>query len=242
MIPSEPSALLALFLAAFLAAAVSASAGFGGALLLLPLLVRAVGAEAAVPLLTIAQLAGNASRMALGRREIAWAHVSRFLAGAVPGAVLGAHLFVAAPPGLVTRAAGAAILGFVALRAAGWQPRPTGWLLPVGGLATGLVSGLVGSAGPMGAAIFLTLGLPPLAYVASEAATALAMHGTKLLVWSRTLGPPPGFWPLALGLAAAMLAGTAAARRLVARLPRRRFEQAVGVLLVLAGAQMLLAG
>lgn len=238
----ELPALLLLTAAAFLAALVSASAGFGGALLLLPLLVRTVGPEAAVPLLTIAQLAGNAARVVLGRREIAWAPVLRFLAGAMPGAILGARLFLAAPPGLVTRAAGLAILVLVALQAAGWRPRPAGWLLPAGGLATGLISGLVGSAGPLGAAIFLALGLPPLAYVASEATTALAIHGAKLLVWSPRLAPPPGFWPLGLGLAGAMLAGTAVARRLVARLPRRRFAQAVGLLLVLAGLQMLLAG
>lgn len=44
-----------LFIAAFAAAAISGAAGFGGALLLLPLLVAMVGVTQAVPLLTIAQ-------------------------------------------------------------------------------------------------------------------------------------------------------------------------------------------
>ena len=41
-----------LFIGAFVASAISGAAGFGGALLLLPLLTRTVGAELAVPLPT----------------------------------------------------------------------------------------------------------------------------------------------------------------------------------------------
>lgn len=37
-------------------------------------------------------------------------------------------------------------------------------LLIVGGGFVGFLSGLLGSAGPLGAAIFLSLGLPPVAY------------------------------------------------------------------------------
>ena len=55
-------AYFALFVGAFIAAAVSGAAGFGGALLLLPLLNRTVGSSLAVPLLTLTQLLGNASR------------------------------------------------------------------------------------------------------------------------------------------------------------------------------------
>ena len=41
------------------------------------------------------------------------------------------------------------------------------------GAVTGLLSGLVGSAGPIGAAVFLSLGLPPLVYVASDATASI---------------------------------------------------------------------
>lgn len=58
--------LAVLFLAAFAAATISGAAGFGGALLLLPLLDHVVGTTVAVPLLTLAQAVGNASRVGLG--------------------------------------------------------------------------------------------------------------------------------------------------------------------------------
>lgn len=51
--------ILILLVGSFLAALVSGAAGFGGSLLLLPVATACVGAEMAVPVLTIAQLIGN---------------------------------------------------------------------------------------------------------------------------------------------------------------------------------------
>jgi uncharacterized membrane protein YfcA len=76
-------AYLILLAGAFLAAALSGAAGFGGALLLLPLLTRTVGVAEAVPLLTIAQLVGNLARVGFGYRSIAWRPVLIFLAFAL---------------------------------------------------------------------------------------------------------------------------------------------------------------
>ena len=61
-----------LFIGSFIAAAISGAAGFGGALLLLPLLSKTIGTTMAVPVLTIAQLIGNLSRAFLGFKQIKW--------------------------------------------------------------------------------------------------------------------------------------------------------------------------
>ncbi len=172
--------LALLALAAFAAAAISGAAGFGGALLLLPLLVATVGAREAVPLLTIAQLIGNFSRVAFGCREIEWKPVGLFLLGAVPLSVLGALSFVQLPKEWVTRGIGVAILLFVLLKHFGVLQDKAGLaVLVTGGGVVGFLSGLVGSAGPLGAAVFLSLGLPPVAYIASEATTALVSMGMQ---------------------------------------------------------------
>lgn len=149
--------LLILFVAAF-AAAVSGVAGFGGALLLLPLLVTNVGVTHAVPLLTIAQLIGNLSRAGFGFSQIHWKAVMLFLLGAIPLSVLGALSFTQLPKDLVTRAIGAAILIFVALKYFNvLKLKGSSLLLVTGGGVVGFLSGLVGRAGPLGAAIFLSL-------------------------------------------------------------------------------------
>ena len=54
-------------MATFATAALSAVAGFGGATLLLPVFVAVFGARNAVAILTVAQLASNASRVWFNR-------------------------------------------------------------------------------------------------------------------------------------------------------------------------------
>lgn len=234
---------LLLFLGAFLAAAVSGAAGFGGALLLLPLLTHTVGVTEAVPLLTVAQLVGNLSRAAFGFRQIRWRPVLIFLATAIPFAVLGAFSFVSLPKPLVIRLVRAAILAFVLIKALGLAAfKPSNGLLLGGGAAVGLLSGMVGSAGPLGAAIFLTLNLPPVAYIASEAVTAIGMHAVKTIVYGSELRLDASFWPLAIALGGAMVLGTWASKRIIERMSAAWFRRFVSLLLVVIAIQMIVAG
>lgn len=231
------------FVAAFAAAAVSGAAGFGGALLLLPLLVSTVGVTHAVPLLTVAQLVGNLSRAGLGFSHIRWRPAGLFMLGAAPLSILGAMSFIQLPTNWVTRAIGLAILAFVTLKYLGVVRLRTGALtLVIGGGVVGFLSGLVGSAGPLGAAIFLSLGLPPVAYVASEATTALAMHGIKTIVYQRHIALDREFWILAALVSVAMVLGTWSARRVVERMPQQQFQRFVAVLLVVTAAYMVVHG
>lgn len=232
-----------LLLGAFIAAAISGATGFGGALLLLPLLTRLVGVEAAVPLLTVAQLVGNLSRVGFNYRCICWRPAAWFIAGAVPAAIVGALSFVTLPKEAVVRIIGGAILCFIWLRARGLlRIEYSTPLLLGGGAVTGFLSGLIGSAGPLGATIFLTLNLPPVAYIATEAVTAVAMHMVKMGVYGNGLTLPAGFWPLALALGAAMICGTWVSKRLVERLAPGNFRRFVTVLLAAVAVQMLVLG
>lgn len=235
--------LLVLFVAAFAAAAISGAAGFGGALLLLPLLVATVGVTHAVPLLTIAQLIGNLSRAGFGFTQIHWKSVVLFLLGAIPLSILGALSFVQLPKDLVTRAIGGIILIFVALKYLGVLKLKGGsTLLVAGGGVVGFLSGLVGSAGPLGAAIFLSLGLPPVAYIASEATTALVMHGVKTAVYQQYIALDREFWLLAALMGIAMILGTWSTKRVIERMPRETFQRFVAVLLVAIAGYMVFHG
>jgi len=230
-----------LFLSAFLAAAISGIAGFGGALLLLPLLTHAVGPVWAVPLLTVAQLMGNLARVGFGVRVIRWRAVGVFLLGAIPLSIMGALSFLALPKTLIVRLIGLVILLFVGLQSTKRFRLKAGTpLLVIGGGCVGFLSGLVGSAGPLGAATFLALDLPALAYISSEATTALVMHAVKLAVYQQHLHFTPRFWALALLLGIAMLLGTWVGKRLIERMPPAVFRRIVTALLVMIAVQMLL--
>ena len=232
-----------LLVGGWFAATVSGAAGFGGALLLLPLLVHAVGAKEAIPILTLAQLAGNLSRAALGWRTIRWRPALLFCAGAVPAAVLGARLLITLPSGIILRTVGVFLLGVVALRRTplGKRTVPEMWLLP-GGAVVGFLSAVVGSAGTLGALLFLGLNLPATAYGATEAVTATAMHITKTTVYGRYGVMSAGTWTLGAALSAAMILGSWTGKKFIERLTKERFAALVEVLLVIAALSLVLTG
>ena len=235
--------LALLFLGSVVAAAISGAVGFGGALLLLPLLTRIIGPETAVPLLTVAQLVGNLSRAVFGARSIAWKPAVIFLLTAMPAALAGSYCFVALPKALITRVIGIALLLFVGLKASGvLNFEMTRRRLAGAGLVVGFLSGLVGSAGPLGAAAFLALNLSPVSYIATEATTAVAMHATKMTVYAHFLSFDAKAKWIALLLSAGMIVGSWLGKKTVERLPAEKFRVLVGGLLVVLALQMIVFG
>ncbi|HEY9125263.1 MAG TPA: TSUP family transporter, partial [Bacteroidales bacterium] len=112
------------------------------------------------------------------------------------------------------------------------------WLF-VGGIATGFLSGIAGSAGPLGAACFVSLNLTPIAYISSEAFTALLMHISKTVVYQKY--SLIGFNELGYGLVCgtAMILGSYTGKKMIAFLSREKFLLLVDSLLVLSGLQMI---
>jgi uncharacterized protein len=229
--------------ASFIAAFVSGAAGFGGALMLLPILVLCVGSEVAVPVLTIAQLIGNLSRMMFGFKQIKWKPVGLFLMTALPLSALGAFGFAVIPKDLVTRLIGGALVVMVVLkyyRLIKFEANSKALVL--GGAVTGLLSGLAGSAGPIGAAVFLSLGLPPISYIASEATTATAMHILKTIIYGNLVTIPTRAILLGLVMGGAMIVGTYCAKRLIQNMSKDKFQQIVFGLLLIVGLVMMIFG
>lgn len=96
--------------------------------------------------------------------------------------------------------------------------------------------------GLIGAAAFLTLGLPPVAYIASEATTATAMHILKTVIYSKLVGLDLSALLTGLAMGAAMIAGTFAANRIIKKIEKGEFQIYVAVLLCVVGAYMLIFG
>ncbi len=235
-------ALLAIVVVALLASTLAAVAGFGGAVVLLPLLVWAFGVREAVPILTVAQLIGNLARVWFNRHELEWPVVGWFALGAVPCAVLGAAFFAAAPAEQLRRLLGLFLLVSVAYRHTGPGRHARLVLRGFAGLgaASGLLSALVGSVGPLAAPFFLSYGLVKGAYIGTEALTAALMHAVKIGVYGSYALVGPGALALGTGIGLVMIAGTSIGKRLLDRLPEHLFPWLVEAVLVLSGLQFLL--
>ncbi len=235
--------IIILLIGSFLTSLISGAAGFGGSLLLLPVVSMTIGAELSVPVLTLAQLLGNLARVSTGYKEISWKHVGLFSITALPLAALGAFGFSILPKEMVTRFVGIGLIVLVLLKLFAKKELPAnkGTFL-IGGAITGGLSGLVGSGGPIGAAVFLSLELSPIAYISSEAMTAVLMHLVKSLVYGKfsEMTLQAGILGLAMGVC--MLVGTYVARHFIKDMPKDKFKKYVSILLLAVGIYMCITG
>lgn len=235
--------IIILFAGSFFAGLLSGAAGFGGSLLLLPIATACIGAETAVPVLTISQAMGNTARMTLGWKQIDWRSVRLFSLTSLPLAALGAFGFSVLPKAVVTRCIGLALIFLVLMKLVSKKDLPKGKsTLLVGGAVTGGLSGLCGSGGPIGAAVFLSLGLAPVAYIASEAATAMAMHLLKIVIYSKLTDLSAYDYLIGFGMGVCMIAGTYSARHFIKDMEKGKFQKYVAGLLCIVGIYMALFG
>jgi len=225
-----------------IAGTVSGITGFGGAAILLPMLIGIVGPRDAVVVLTIAQILGNAGRVWFNFSDCDRKVISWFSIGAIPVAIFGAVLFTKAPLGILTPGLGIALIGLVALRRTRWadkyRPNRTGWIGIGAGL--GLISSLVGTAGPLASPFFLQYGLVKRAYIGTEAATALISHLTKLVVYVVMSLVFPKLILVGTIIGIGLIIGAYFGKAIVDRLPKEKFIIAVEVMLCIAGLRLLL--
>lgn len=227
--------------AAFGLAVLSAVAGFGGGVLLLPVFTILFGLRAAVPMLTLTQLSSNGSRVWLNRQELRWPLIGWFALGAVPCAVLGGLLLTHAPLAPLKRVLGVFLIGVVIWRRVQRQPRkPADPAFAAVGAASGLGSALLGSIGPLTAPFFLAAGLTRAAYIGTEAASALTMHLTKITTYGT--GDLLTAQVLLYGavLTPATLLGAWVGKKIVGHLNDRVFILLIETGLVAAGALFLI--
>jgi uncharacterized protein len=229
---------------ALFSAMLGSVAGTGGTAVLLPVLVHYFGIQAAVPMVTLANLAANISRAIVHGREVDRPVVAWFTLGSLPLTVLGTWLFTVAAPEVLTRLLGAFLLAVVAwrrLRPIPPRRRSPVWFVPLGA-GFGLLNGLVSGIGPLMAPFFLAYGLVKGSYIGTDALLTVFMQGTKLAVLggARFLTAPV-LWYGAL-LVPCMFAGALLGKQVLDCLPAWVFALVIELTLVIAGLDLLLRG
>ena len=228
---------------AFVASTLAAVTGFGGAAVLLPVLVIVFGVRDAVPILTVAQLIGNGSRVWFNRRELDLRVVGWFAAGGVPLALAGGLLFARAPLTALTRLLGVVlILMVIWRRTRARPPRPPVRSFAAIGAASSFLSALLGSVGPLMAPFFLAYGLVKGAYIGTEALATVVMHVTKLVAYGAASVLTTASVVAGIGLGPIMVAGSATGKRIVDRLPERVFVMIIETMMIAAGLLFLIRG
>jgi uncharacterized protein len=231
-------AILALGLAA---GTVGGVVGFGSSIMLMPILMVAFGPKEAVPIMAIAALLANLSRVAVWWREIDWRANAVYCATAIPAAAIGARTLLKLEPRLVEAFLGLLFIAMVPIRR--WLMarglRIALWHLSIVGAGIGFLSGMVASTGPINTPFFLAYGLVKGAYLATEALGSMAVGITKTIVFQRFDALPPETALRGMIVGASVMAGSWVARGFVLRLDAQQFRSLMDGLLLCAGGVLV---
>ena len=176
----------------------SGVAGFGGGILVLPVLVWVYGPEVAVPVVAIFQLFGTFSRVWLNREFLNWRVVAWFATGSVPFAVMGSFLFINSDTALLTRIMGGAMIALVVLTQLPWSKR-VGMKLwgffPLGA-TSGFLASVIGVPGPFAPVFYIAYGMSSREYIATFSLGMLLIQPAKLAIYGGgELLTPLVVWP-----------------------------------------------
>jgi uncharacterized protein len=203
-----------------LAGTLSGIVGTGSSIMLMPILVYQYGPKQAVPIMAIAAVMANLSRILAWWREVDWRACAAYSLPAVPAAALGARTLLALPSRAVDISIGIFLIAMVPVRhwLARHQLKLSLWHLAIGGAVIGYLTGIVVSTGPLSVPLFLFYGLTKGAFLATEAASSLGMYVSKSVTFERFGALTPDVALQGLIAGSSLMSGAFIAKRFVLRL------------------------
>lgn len=175
--------IAAALFAAAAAFTLSASAGLGGSLILVPALSLLLGVKQGVALSALMLAANNVFKVALYRRTIPWRAATGVLLATIAGALLGARLLIVLPETVVAIAVmlGVATALWFELRRLELTSRVAS---PVLAFFSGATSGFSGTSGPLKGVAIRNLGLDRMHFVGAASIVSLGGDLTKTAIFA----------------------------------------------------------
>ena len=166
---------------------ISGIVGTGSSIMLMPVLVYQYGPKQAVPIMAVAAVMANLSRILAWWREVDWRACAAYSVTGIPAAALRARTLLVLPSHAVDIAIGVFLLAMVPVRhwLARHRLKANLWHLAVGGAVIGYLTGIVVSTGPLSVPLFLFYGLSKGAFLATEAASSLGLYLSKSVTFER---------------------------------------------------------
>jgi uncharacterized membrane protein YfcA len=226
-----------------IAGTISGIVGTGSSIMLMPVLIYEYGPKQAVPIMAVAAVMSNLSRILAWYRDIDWRACAAYSVPAIPAAALGARTLLVLPSHIVDISIGLFLIAMVPMRH--WlgrhQLKLSLWHLAIGGAAIGYLTGIVVSTGPLSVPLFLFYGLTKGAFLATEAASSLGMYVSKSVTFQRfgALTPEVALQGLITG--SSLMFGAFIAKRFVLHLKPDAFRLLMDGIMVVAGLSMLWA-
>jgi uncharacterized protein len=223
------------------AGTISGIIGTGSSIMLMPILVYQYGPKQAVPIMAIASVMSNLSRILAWWREVDWRACAAYSIPGIPAAALGARTLLVLPPRAVDVAIGLFLIAMVPARH--WLARHDLkirlWQVAIGGAMIGYLTGIVVSTGPLSVPLFLFYGLSKGAFLATEAASSLGLYLSKSATFQHFGALTPDLLLQGLIAGSSLMSGAFIARRFVLRLDDSIFRLLMDGIMLAAGFSVL---
>ena len=219
-------------------------AGFGGGVVVLPVLVWVFGVREAIPILTISQFLSTSSRVWLHRDGLNWPVARVFALGSLPFSILGSLIFVSIDTTVLVRILGVMLLFFVV-----FTRLPIGrdfnmklWGFVPLGAGTGFASAFLGIPGPFAAIFYLAYGLAASSYLGTSALGMALVQVPKLIVFGTSDLLPLRVLALGIGLGALAAVSAYLGKIILGRVPEKAFPRLITTMLLISGFVFLIRG
>ncbi|MDB5796886.1 MAG: hypothetical protein JWP36_788 [Paucimonas sp.] len=228
---------------ALAAGTISGIVGFGSSIMLMPVLVLQFGPKEAVPVMAVAALLANLSRILAWWRDVDWRACLAYSITGAPCAALGARTLLVLPTQVVEITLGVFFILMIPIRR--WmvarEMRIGLGHLALAGAVIGFLTGMVVSTGPINVPLFLAFGLVKGAFLATEAAGSLAVYLSKATVFRLYDALPAEAIAKGLIIGSSIMLGSFVAKRFVLKLEPELFRLMMDVIMLASGATMIWA-
>lgn len=238
--------IIQITLASFIAGLLDTVVGFGGGLLLLPVLVALVGSSQAVVLTALIPMGWNIARLPILRSFLDLRALKLFAFGIVPGAFLGGLFLDQIDPDRLRFGIGLLLvfLGvvhvvrlYVELPIRTFSDR---WAFPLVGFLAGALTAVLGAGnGPLQSWTMSAGGLVPQSIVAVNGALGVLSGGVRLVAYGMGGMLDDFSWITAGAGLAGAVAGAYVGIRLSRRTSDSTLKLLIGLVIVLAGIRLM---
>ncbi|MCT6517420.1 sulfite exporter TauE/SafE family protein [Proteus vulgaris] len=235
---------IAVILLAILSGVISGVVGTGASILLIPALTYVFGAKEAVPIMALASVMGNLSRIYLWRHSIRFKPLFYYLLLGIPAVILGANTLWIMPEKWLNMGMGMFFILMIPvlhlLRM--HQIKMKTYQVIIAGAIIGYLTGIVFSTGPLTIPVFSAYGLTLGPLLATEAAASFIIYLTKALTFNQ-LGAVNSFILISGALVGCgLVVGNYLGKKLVLKLTPKLFQWFLDVMLLFAGGSLLFNG
>lgn len=236
-----PLELAIIGLAAFIAGTCSGMTGFGGGLLLPPVLAPIIGVQNVVPVLSFAMLMTNAHRLWLYRKHADLKLIGAVLVTVVPGVVIGTGIYLDLPPERISLVLGVFLLLSIPVgRILARRQLRLGTLgLAAAGGGFGIVSGTTPGAGMLMVPVLLGAGLVGEAFLATDASISIAVNLTKAVIFNQLGSLPLALLAVGLVIGLCTVPGNYVARWILRRTSLRLHTRVLEAVVLIGGLSLV---